>query len=114
MARFRADERTIVERLRDGLVELIEERGLVPGDKVPTEFELCSEFNVSRPTLREALKLLEQDDMIRVERGSGDRGHLAAGERRDGQALPADARARGARRGRQVPLLRRRSACDRW
>jgi GntR family transcriptional regulator len=71
MAKFRADERTIVERLRDGLVELIEERGLLPGDKVPTEFELCSEFNVSRPTLREALKLLEQDDMIRVERGKG-------------------------------------------
>lgn len=71
MAKFRADERTVVERLRDGIVDLIEERGLLPGDKVPTEYELCVEFNVSRPALREALKLLEQDDRIRVERGKG-------------------------------------------
>jgi GntR family transcriptional regulator len=65
------DTRTLVIQLRDRIAELIREEGLHPGDKLPTEAQLTKRFRISRPALREALKLLEQDDIIYVEHGRG-------------------------------------------
>jgi GntR family transcriptional regulator len=65
------DTRTLVIQLRDRIAELIREEGLQPGDKLPTEAQLTQRFRISRPALREALKLLEQDDIIYVEHGRG-------------------------------------------
>ena len=42
---------------------------LRPGDRLGTEQELASEFGVSRPTLREALRLLASSHLIRASRG---------------------------------------------
>jgi GntR family transcriptional regulator len=53
------DERTLVLQLRDAISTLIEEQRLQPGDQLPTEAELTRKFQISRPALREALKLLE-------------------------------------------------------
>ncbi len=50
---------------------MIREDGLKPGDKMPTEAELTRRFAISRPAMREALKLLEQDRVIYVEHGRG-------------------------------------------
>ena len=36
----------------------LEREGLQPGDRIGTEQELATEFGVSRPTLREGLRLL--------------------------------------------------------
>jgi GntR family transcriptional repressor for pyruvate dehydrogenase complex len=47
----------------------VEERGLQPGDRIGTEQELAEEFGVSRPTLREALRLLGAGQLIRIGRG---------------------------------------------
>ena len=47
----------------------LEERHLQPGDRIGTELELAEEFGVSRPTLREALRLLAASQLIRVGRG---------------------------------------------
>ncbi|MCW3007554.1 MAG: regulatory protein GntR [Solirubrobacterales bacterium] len=47
----------------------LEQQGLKPGDRVGTESELALEFGVSRPTLREALRLLASSHLIRVGRG---------------------------------------------
>src|SRR3954464_11507756 len=47
----------------------LEEQHLQPGDRIGTEQELADEFGVSRPTLREALRLLSASQMIRVGRG---------------------------------------------
>jgi GntR family transcriptional regulator len=65
------DERTLVLQLRDAISALIEEQGLQPGDQLPTEAELTRKFQISRPALREALKLLEQDGAIYVKHGKG-------------------------------------------
>src|SRR4051795_6158682 len=47
----------------------LEREGLQPGDRIGTEQELAAEFGVSRPTLREALRLLASSHLIRVDRG---------------------------------------------
>lgn len=65
------DTRTLVIQLRDRIADLIREEGLKPGDKLPTEAQLTQRFKISRPALREALKLLEQDGVIYVEHGRG-------------------------------------------
>jgi len=47
----------------------LEREGLQPGDRIGTEQELAAEFGVSRPTLREGLRLLASSHLIRVGRG---------------------------------------------
>ncbi|MER9497832.1 GntR family transcriptional regulator [Mesorhizobium sp. M0587] len=65
------DARTLAVQLRERLANLIRAEGLKPGDKLPTEAQLTQRFRISRPALREALKLLEQDGLISVTHGLG-------------------------------------------
>ncbi|MCW5770937.1 MAG: GntR family transcriptional regulator [Rhodospirillaceae bacterium] len=44
---------------------------LSAGDRVPTEEELVRDFRVSRPTVRRALEILEQDNLIIRKAGRG-------------------------------------------
>jgi GntR family transcriptional repressor for pyruvate dehydrogenase complex len=56
----------IVKRLRRQIV-----RGeLVEGETLPSEQELQARFGVSRPTLREAFRILESESLITVRRGA--------------------------------------------
>ena len=55
----------------DDLAELIIDGTLAAGDVLPTEPELCEEFGFSRTVVREALKLLEERGLVRVEQGRG-------------------------------------------
>lgn len=43
---------------------------LAPGDKLTLEADLLKQFQVSRPTLREALRVLESEGLIQLGRGS--------------------------------------------
>jgi GntR family transcriptional repressor for pyruvate dehydrogenase complex len=43
---------------------------LVEGDSLPPEVELLEQFEVSRPTLREAFRILEAESLIVIRRGS--------------------------------------------
>ena len=42
-----------------------------PGAALPSEARLAAQFNVGRTTVREALKLVEQEGLIDVRHGSG-------------------------------------------
>ncbi|WP_372349715.1 FadR/GntR family transcriptional regulator [Streptomyces sp. KL116D] len=43
---------------------------LAPGDALPSESRLMEEFGISRPTLREAFRVLESESLISVRRGA--------------------------------------------
>ena len=47
----------------------LEQQQLESGERIGTEQELADEFGVSRPTMREALRLLSASHLIRVGRG---------------------------------------------
>lgn len=49
----------------------VEEERLKPGDRIGTEQELAAAFGVSRPTLREGLRLLASSQLIRSSQGRG-------------------------------------------
>jgi DNA-binding FadR family transcriptional regulator len=49
----------------------IQDEGLAPGDFLGREEDLAASFGVSRPTLREALKLLASGNLIRASKGPG-------------------------------------------
>lgn len=58
-------------QLHEDIVRLLSESELKPGDQIPTEAELRERLGGARPTIREALKLLEQEGVIRAEQGRG-------------------------------------------
>ncbi|MBA4025370.1 MAG: FadR family transcriptional regulator [Gordonia sp.] len=43
---------------------------VAPGETLPSEVQLMEQFGVSRPTLREAFRILETESLITVRRGS--------------------------------------------
>lgn len=57
--------RQIAEQIRQSILD----GRLKADDRLPTEHELAEQFNVSRPTIREALKRLAAQNLIRSRRG---------------------------------------------
>src|SRR4051794_11925099 len=68
---LREDRRPIPLQLADRLRALIRDEGLEPGDKLPSEPELVVRFGAARGSVREAMKLLEQDGAVDVRHGLG-------------------------------------------
>jgi GntR family transcriptional repressor for pyruvate dehydrogenase complex len=56
----------IVEQIR----LLLKEERLKPGDRLPSERELCVHFGVSRVTVREALRILEASGLVEIRVGA--------------------------------------------
>ncbi|MEQ9241350.1 FadR/GntR family transcriptional regulator [Roseovarius indicus] len=56
----------IATAIRDAIVE----GRMITGERLPSEAELAEQFNVSRPTVREALKRLAAQSLIRTQRGA--------------------------------------------
>ena len=71
MSRAPTIHRSKAEHVAQQLLERILEGKLEPGSTFATEAELLSQFNVSRPTLRESLKLLESQGVIELRPGPG-------------------------------------------
>ena len=57
------------EEVSDRIKSLIINGHLKPGDRLPSELDLASRFNVSRQTIREALRILELSGLVAVQRG---------------------------------------------
>ena len=70
-ARFRQPRGTSSEQIAFEIRRYIAQHDLRPDDRLGTENELAAEFGVSRPTLREALRLLASSHLIRASRGPG-------------------------------------------
>ena len=70
-ARFRLPRRDASEQVAFEIRRYLSTRGLRPGERLGTEQELAAEFGVSRPTLREGLRLLAGSHLIRASRGPG-------------------------------------------
>ena len=58
-------------KIADRLTEMIANRRFLPGDKLPNELELAEELQVSRTTLREALRILSTRGLVEARRGIG-------------------------------------------
>jgi GntR family transcriptional regulator, transcriptional repressor for pyruvate dehydrogenase complex len=67
--RFHRSTSDASEQIAMEIRRYLERRDLQPGDRIGTEQELAAEFGVSRPTLREGLRLLASSHLIRVGRG---------------------------------------------
>jgi GntR family transcriptional repressor for pyruvate dehydrogenase complex len=52
-------------------MELIELQRLLPGDKLPPERQLADLLEVSRPSLREALHILQAQGLVQIKHGQG-------------------------------------------
>lgn len=62
---------SLSDEVADRLREKILRGKYSPGDKLPTETELMEMFQVSRSTLREAIRVLANAGWIRVQQGAG-------------------------------------------
>ena len=60
----RLSHKSLAENVAGELVVLLLNGSLKPGSQLPPERELIGKFGISRATLREALKLLEKQDLI--------------------------------------------------
>lgn len=60
------------QSVADNILSMITiEKRFDAGDKLPNELELSDELNVSRTTLREAIKMLVACDILEIRRGKG-------------------------------------------
>jgi len=63
--------RSASEEVADAIRAWMFTRGMAPGDRLGREEDLAQRFGVSRPTLREALRLLSSAHLIRATKGPG-------------------------------------------
>src|SRR5215475_5219312 len=71
LKRISRPTRTIAQEIAGQLIRSVVDGHFKPGDKLPSESELCESFNIGRNALREALKALSLIGLIREERGRG-------------------------------------------
>ncbi len=74
-------------QVAEDLRQAISSGRYVPGNQMPTENELCALYDVSRFTVREALRTLQEDGLISRKRGSGTIVEAAGGPRKLRQKL---------------------------
>jgi DNA-binding FadR family transcriptional regulator len=63
--------RRLYRQIADQLRQLIDDGEYAVGSRLPTERELAEKLGVSRPTVREALIVLEVEGRLRIKVGSG-------------------------------------------
>jgi GntR family transcriptional regulator len=68
---LKLDRRPLYIQVHDRLLDLIDAENLQHGDRLPSETELAEQLGISRATLREALRLLEEERVISRQQGVG-------------------------------------------
>ena len=64
-------EKTVVQKIIDEIKNSLIKEELFPGDKLPSEEQLCKIFSVSRISVREAIKMLSALGVVIIKRGDG-------------------------------------------
>ncbi len=62
---------SVVDQVINGIINEIISGKIKPGDKLPTEPELSAQFNASRNSVREAVKILQGYGVIYIKRADG-------------------------------------------
>lgn len=62
---------SLADKIADQILTLIKQRHFLPGDKLPQERKLAEMLQVSRPSLREALRTLSIMNVIEIRQGTG-------------------------------------------
>ncbi len=63
--------KSVVDRIIERLTQAILNRELRPGQKIPTEVELCESLQVGRNSVREAIKVLITMGVLEIRRSEG-------------------------------------------
>ncbi|CDM70117.1 hypothetical protein CM240_3000 [Clostridium bornimense] len=67
-----AYEKRLSDRVADDILNMITiEKRFLPGDKLPNENDLSKELDISRTTLREAIRILVTNGILEIKRGLG-------------------------------------------
>ncbi|MGD9567672.1 MAG: FadR/GntR family transcriptional regulator [Sedimentibacter sp.] len=70
--RFQAVKREVASDIVvKAIKKLLITKNLMPGDKLPSETELANMLNVSRGSVREAMKILTAYGIVKIKRGDG-------------------------------------------
>lgn len=65
-------QKRLSDQIADDIMTLIAiEKRFGPGDKLPNENELSEKLNISRTTLREAIRILVTNGVLEIKRGRG-------------------------------------------
>jgi GntR family transcriptional repressor for pyruvate dehydrogenase complex len=67
----KVEKSVLSDQIADRILQMIRDKQLKPGDKLPPERELAAMMNVSRPALREALRGLSMMNIIEIRQGAG-------------------------------------------
>ncbi len=62
---------TLSQEILKNIENAILQKKVAPGEKLPTESEMCQMFGVSRTALREALRMASARGLITIRKGSG-------------------------------------------
>lgn len=65
------EEKSVVDKVVDMIVNQIIQGELAPGDKLPTEMELCEKTGAGRNSIREAVKKLQAYGIVYIRRADG-------------------------------------------
>ena len=64
-------KKSLSELISESIIDKITNQELLPGEKIPNEFELAEMLDVGRGTIREAIKLLVSRNILIIEHGKG-------------------------------------------
>ena len=64
-------QKTIVDQIINTIIDSIIKGNYKAGTKLPSEYELIEEMQVSRNSLREAMKILSTMGIVEIKRGDG-------------------------------------------